>query len=371
MRRVRHLFPLRALLLALALTGACRAADSLRLTLPPVVYATPDAVMSLYHDNMVLTEIAEDYAFEFTCDVGHSEAQRWTVKPTDSDVGDHPLQVTVKDATGKVLQQGKTVLHVSPRVSTSTKPLRLLIVGDSLTNANAYPKEIYRLLNLPGNPKTTLLGTNRPDPAQPGVGHEGYGGWTWSNFLTRYTPATMPDPNGRKGTSPFVFPSADGKTGEFDLDRYFREQCDNQPPDMVFFFLGINDCFGADPKNPDPRVNEVLDSADMLLAAFHKSAPKAILAVGLTPPANARQSAFTNNYKDAYPRWGWKRIQHRLVERMFDRLSNREDEGIVLVPTELNIDPVDGYPEDNSVHPNAAGYAQIADSFYSWLKSKY
>ncbi len=39
------------------------------------------------------------------------------------------------------------------------------------------------------------------------------------------------------------------------------------------------------------------------------------------------------------------------------------------MPTELNIDPVDGYPENNGVHPNAAGYAQIGASFHAWLKA--
>jgi hypothetical protein len=33
----------------------CFAGD-LQLTLPPVVYATPDVQMSIYHDNIVLTE---------------------------------------------------------------------------------------------------------------------------------------------------------------------------------------------------------------------------------------------------------------------------------------------------------------------------
>jgi len=31
---------------------------------------------------------------------------------------------------------------------------------------------------------------------------------------------------------------------------------------------------------------------------------------------------------------------------------------------------LDGYPENNGVHPNPVGYAQIAASFYAWLKSK-
>lgn len=362
----------RILSLFCALTLSTFAGD-LQLTLPPVVYATPDVPMSIYHDNIVLTETPENYRFEFACKLGKNEARRWTITPADADVGDHPLAITIKDAKGKVLEQGTTTLHISPRKSATTKPLRLLIVGDSLTHATVYPNEIVRLLALPGNPKFTLLGTHKPASAQPGVAHEGYGGWKWSDFLIKFAPevpGVAAGPLARKATSPFIFPSADGKTGTFDLQRYFKEHCDNQPPDIVTFLLGINDCFGADPNNPDAKINEVLDNADKLLAAFHKAAPNAKLAVGLTTPPNARQEGFTANYKDKYPRWGWKRIQHRLVQLMLKRLSNREKDAIFIVPTELNLDPVDGYPNNNGVHPNAIGYAQIGASFYSWMKSK-
>lgn len=363
----------RLLSLVLFALAAFSHAGDLQLTLPSVVYATPDVPMSIYHDNIVLTETPETYRFEFACRLGMNETRRWTVTPTDRDVGDHPLAITIKDTNGKVLEQGRTTLRISPRQSTSTKPLRLLILGDSLTNATIYPNEIARLLALPGNPKFTLLGTHRPPGAQPGVAHEGYGGWAWATFLTKFTPegpGVTAGPLARKATSPFIFPAADGKTGVFDLARYFKEHCGNQSPDVVTFLLGINDCFGADPNNPDTKIKEVLDNADKLLAAFHKAAPRAVLAVGLTTPPNSRQEAFTANYQDKYPRWGWKRIQHRLVQLMLKRLSNREQDGIYLVPTELNLDPVDGYPNNNGVHPNPVGYAQIGASFYSWIKSK-
>lgn len=361
----------RLICLVLAITATVSAGD-LHLTLPPVVYATPEVSMSIYHDNIVLTETPENYRFEFNCKLGTNEARRWTVMPTDRDVGDHPLAITIKDASGKILEKGQITLHVSPRQAGEGKSLRLLVIGDSLTNATVYPNEIASLLTRPGNPKWTMLGTHKPASAKPGVVHEGYGGWKWSDFLIKFTaptPGVTAGPLARKATSPFVFPAADGKTGVFDLNRYFKEHCDNQPPDIVTFLLGINDCFAADPNNPDAKINEVLDNADKLLAEFHKAAPKAILAVGLTTPPNSRQEGFTANYKDKYPRWGWKRIQHRLVQLMLKRLSNRESEGIHLVPTELNIDPVDGYPNNNGVHPNAAGYAQIGASFYSWMKS--
>ena len=362
------------LLLPLLLLGITLHAGDLQLTLPPVLYAVPGVPVSIYHDNIVLTQTPGQFRFEVKGTPGASEDRRWTITPTDRDVGDHPLEIVVRDASGAELERGKITLHVSARDAGAGRPLRLLIIGDSLTNATAYPNEIARLLALPGNPQATLLGTHKPSFAKPGVAHEGYGGWAWSTFLTKFTaeaPGVTAGPLARKATSPFVFPSPDGKTGVFDLPRYFREHCDNQPPDVVTFLLGINDCFSANPANPDAKINEVLDQADKLLAAFHSAAPKAILAVGLTTPPNSRQEAFVANYQDKYTRWGWKRVQHRLVRRMMERLSHREQEGIHLVPTELNLDPTDGYPPNNGVHPSLPGYNQIAASFYAWLKSRY
>jgi lysophospholipase L1-like esterase len=265
-------------------------------------------------------------------------------------------------------------LRVAPRKAGEGRSLRLLIVGDSLTNATHYPNEMARLFRESGNPNWTMLGTHKPSNAKPGVAHEGYGGWKWDTFLTKWEPqpaGVAAGPLAKRSASPFLFADAEGKR-KLDLPRYFKEHCDNEPPDVVTFLLGINDCFGAKPDDPAAMlkvIDAALDNADKLLAAFHAAAPNAVLAVGLTTPPNARESGFEANYKGRYHRWGWKRIQHRLVQRMMERLGGREKEGIHLVPTELNIDPVDGYPVDNGVHPNKEGYAQIGASFYAWMKA--
>ena len=362
-------------LLFLALASLGRAAGpSLELTLPPKWYAVPGVPMSLYYDNIVLTEKPESYHFEITCDIGKSEPRRWTVTATDRDAGDHAMNVVVKDDKGAVLQEGKTVLHVAPRNAGAGRNLRLLIIGDSLTAATVYPNDIGKLLNGPNNPKWTMIASRKLPTAGPGVTHEGYGGWKWIDFLSKWDPKP-PDvaagPMARRTTSPFLFADANGKP-QFDIPRYFREFGGSQSPDVVTFLLGINDCFGASPddlKLMQTKIDEVLGNAEKLLAEFRKAAPNAVFAVGLTTPPNSREEAFVANYKDKYHRWGWKRIQHRLVQRMLERFSGREKDGIHLVPTELNVDPIDGYPNNNGVHPNAFGYSQIAASFYSWTKA--
>lgn len=360
----------RTLVCFLLVARFATAEERLQLTVPTLWFGVPGVPVSLYYDNVVLTPEPESYRFEIKCDIGSSEARRWTVTPTDKDVGDHAMIVTVRDAKGKVVEETQTVLRIAPRNAGSGRTLRLLIVGDSLTHASLYPNEIARLLNEPGNPKLTLLGTHKPASAALGVVHEGYGGWTWERFLTKWEP-TSTNPEARYRSSPFLFADANSK-GKLDLVRYFKERCNGQTPDVVTFLLGINDCFGAkvdDAAALELHITGVLDNAEKLITAFRSAAPQAAIAIGLTTPPNARQAAFEANYKDKYTRWGWKRIQHRLVQRMLERLGTREHEQIFLLPTELNLDPVDGYPVNNGVHPNPAGYAQIGASYYAWLKT--
>jgi lysophospholipase L1-like esterase len=88
----------------------------------------------------------------------------------------------------------------------------------------------------------------------------------------------------------------------------------------------------------------------------------------LTTPPNARESGFEANYRGQYHRWGWKRIQHRLVQRQLEKFAGQEKQNRFIVPTNLDLDPVEGYPVNNGVHPNPLGYRQVGLSLYAWLK---
>lgn len=343
--------------------------EDLRLTLPPIGYAVVGSTIGVDFDNVVLTPIPEKYRFVVESPLGESLIDRWVVSPTELQVGDHPWKLTVWYGDSKIAEKSMT-WRVSPASKGARDDISILLVGDSLTHATLYPNDLARRLSEPAQPKWTMLGTHRPPSAEKGVAHEGYGGWTWDRFVRHYEPA--PDPAARKHSSPFVF--LQDEQPRLDVARYIRDACGDQSPDYVMFLLGINDCFSANPDDDaalNQRIDQVLESAETLLAAFRKDAPNAELGVCLTTPPNSRQAAFVANYQDRYSRWGWKRIQHRLVERQLERFGNREADRIFLVPTELNLNPVTGYPENNAVHPNAAGYQQIAASLYAWLTARW
>lgn len=344
--------------------------DTLQLTLPPMIYAVPNVEISLYFENIVLTPNPQSLRFSVACDIGQTESRRWMVSPTDTDVGTHPLTVRVEDSDGTLRATATTKLQVTSADAGNGESIRLLIVGDSLTHASQYPNELSRLLQSPGNPNLTMLGTHRPASAAEGVAHEGYGGWTWARFVNHYEP--QPDSKQRKFSSPFAFLDSNQQP-KLDVTRYIDEHCDGLAPDYVVFLLGINDCFGASPDDPqamDATIDRMFEHAETLLADFRRAAPQAHFGICLTPAANARQEAFEANYQDKYTQWGWKRIQHRLVQRQLDHFAEDAQRNLSLIPTQINIDPAGGYPEDNAVHPNRHGYQQIGASIFAWLKSR-
>lgn len=366
----RHLCVGLAVLVCISGSLFAEEAENLRLTLPPAGYAVVGAEMNVFFENLVLTEKLEGLQFSVESALGTADKTHWTVTSPPSAVGVHDWRVTVSRGD-KLLADGTMKWVVSPAKVTEDRPVSLLIIGDSLTHATVYPNDLAQRLTESGLTQWKMLGTHRPSNAAARVAHEGYGGWRWQTFVEHYEPNPDPDRAKRKHSSPFVY--LIDEQPKLDVGRYVQEVCQGSAPDFVIFKLGINDCFGADASEPaktDVTIDAVFQHAETLLAAFRQAAPLAELAICLTTPGNRREGAFQNNYQGAYPRWGWKRIQHRLVERQLDQFANREQDRIFLVPTELNLDPDGGYPEDNAVHPNSIGYRQISASMHAWLMSR-
>jgi len=148
------------------------------------------------------------------------------------------------------------------------------------------------------------MGSHQPSTAHPGVAHEGYGGWTWSRFLTDHRRSRSDGDRWRERHQSLLVPSRRRKSAS--TSGRFEADCEGQPPDVVTFSSASTTASARTRRIQIRRSTTPLDSlADKLLAAF--DAPDAILAVAdHAPERSSGRVQRLANYQDRYPRLGWK-----------------------------------------------------------------
>ena len=357
--------------------------------LPEHIYAVPGLECNIYFRNIFLAVNHANYSFDVICKsgrYGRHDLKRWRFTPKAEDGGkDILLTIEVSDGR-KVVASGSTTVHVAPSDAGKGREVVMLIVGDSLTNATVYPTRIHTLCKGANNPKLVMLGTHRGSGRPPlpgGVAHEGYGGWKWDSFLTRWReidPAAKSTPIQRFYAKSKFLMLKDGKP-VFSLANYLKKN-NFKMPDVVTFQLGVNDVFGATDANRDQMIEKILDNAEKLIANFRREAPNALIGVGFVTPG-ANQDAFGNNYKCGQTSWGYYVNQFRLNQAMARRFAGRDK--LVMIPGNINLDSENNFPavkeaanaenptevfrQSNGVHPAASGYNQMGDAYFAWLKN--
>lgn len=356
----------------------------LKLQLPECIYAVPGVETCVYYDNIVMAINPDNYVFKVTCPKGRNDRRRWSYTPKAGEEGTYNWSIQVENECG-IVAQGEMKLHVSPEKAGEGKSISVLVVGDSLTNAGIYPTRIFELFNRPGNPKLKMAGSNGPGykPQPDGVAHEGWGGWQWSTFVNRTEAPKSENPKPYEIASRFIN-KIDGKP-QLDFLNYYKLYNDGRIPDFITFQLGVNDIFGAADETREDRIKEILKQADILITAARKSAPDAIIGVGLVTPGCKTQDGFGQNYGcHATTRWQYKKNQHALNQAMLEKFKDYPDKKLFIIPTSLNLDCENNFPasnvnvnlgneakilrQTNGVHPSAAGYKQIGDTYYAFMK---
>ncbi|MDD5728649.1 MAG: GDSL-type esterase/lipase family protein [Victivallales bacterium] len=354
-------------------------AEELPMQVPPVIYAVPGIECNVYFENLVLTLNPADYAFDVDCLKGHNDTKRWRFIPENKDNGTFTWRIRVFNSRNQMVASGESRLIVIPRSPGKGKKKSILMLGDSLTDHSVYPKTVLQLAAEDGI-ELNMIGTNagggrKPEPG--GVAHEGYGGWSWETFMTRWT-----DETAYTAKSKFLF-MKDGKL-QFDLQAYLKKYANGIRPDFITIMLGTNDVFKAGPGTLAACVKRVMENIDKLVSAMQKSAPDARIGIALTiPPANS-QDAFGANYKCRQTRWQFRCNQFRLVAAMIARYAGGKVKNVSLIPAFAEIDCENNFPRRretvnqrnpdiimraaNGVHPGNSGYQQIGDIFYAWLK---
>lgn len=354
----------------------------LRLLLPPAIYAVPGYEMNIYFDNIVLTENIKNYSFNVDCKYGRQDQDRWRFTPGNETVN-FSLSIEVYDHFGKRVGKTSTSVYVSPLDAGKGRKISVLLVGDSLTAAGIYPKELYDLFKKPGNPDVKFIGSHSGEgkPEREGFPMiEGYGGWMWFFFYTKWFEGTPK--NYAEVISPFLV-IKDGKP-ILDFKSYCDKKNEEKAPDFITLFLGINNIKYADESNIESTVDAISKQADTLIAEFRKFGPDTKIAVVVIPPPAASQDAFGEMYRCGQSRFQYRRNQHRVAELTISKFGGREEENLFLIPVYVNLDCVNNYPQreepisarnpkkifrgNDGFHPAQEGYLQIADSFYAWFK---
>ncbi|MFB3904604.1 MAG: SGNH/GDSL hydrolase family protein [Acidobacteriota bacterium] len=362
-------------------------AGPVRLVLPETIYATPGIETNLYFENVLLTLTPGAYFYDVTCPKGTLLEARWTFSPKGEEAGAYPLMLEVRDSSNSVVARGRSTVRVASAGAGSGSTVRLLTVGDSLTQPALYQRHIHDLCAAGKSPSLRLIGTRGPDdlPATGEIRHEGIGGWTAQAFATLYGPNSWNGyPKGEGTGSPFVYPDASGRP-KLDFARYCREFNQGMPPDFVTFGLGTNDVWRATDEDIDRVLDGILGYFDTLIGAVHAFRPEIRVGILLPPPPSPSQDGFrgyTGGQKQTA--WQYRRNYHRLIERLISHFGGRGAENIWLVPVYLGFDtrhnyhrrsfPVHGRDGTevtqviDPVHPASSGHQQIGDVIYSWIK---
>lgn len=362
---------------------------SIRLLLPPRIYAVPGIEMNVYFDNVCLALNWTNYVFDVTCVKGVQQAERWTVVPTEQDRGEYPFILEVRNEANQLIAHAETVLQVAPKNAGAETPVTFLTIGASETHAAVYPAHLLELCKTPGNPRLTLVG-HTPDPSVAEVRIEGYGGWTARRFMTHFT--TEKRAEGKvhwkvwnASSSPFLY--SDGAGGfKADFALYCRDFNQGKAPDFITITLGGNDTFSCTEETIEKALDIMVKHYDGLIDAIRQVGKDTTIGVVLMYPPAASQDAFGANYGCGQTLWQCKRNFHRLAERVIQHYGHRENERVYLVPVKSNLDCVHNFPAvktpwnsqtktegvrlNNALHPTAEGYRQVGDTIYCWMKAR-
>ncbi len=357
------------------------AADDVRLLVPERIYAVPGIETNIYFNNIVTVVNPANYVFDVDCKKGRNDLKRWRFTPEKSDVGTWKWKIRVITESG-VAAEAESEIVVVPQDAGKGRKISMLIMGASYIGAGVIPRQVAERMAAPDNPEFRTVGTRGK-----GIGlHEGYGGWGWRSFLTRwgYTGKSKNDgmhPDRPVGfNSPFIFAGKDG-AGVFDLNRYFRQNNGGKIPDAVSFQLGMNDVFSAKDDTIAERTAKSFEGMEKLIAEFRKLRPAPELFVCAGIPG-ADQDGFGRSYACGQTSWQYRKNLDFYIRAL--QKKSREL-NFHLVPMYINLDTENNYPiqkqpvnadnpqtvdrRNNGIHPASSGYRQMGDTLYCCLKA--
>lgn len=326
---------------------------SVSIILPATVYIAVGRQITFYKPNYLRCKNPDDYVCYWSTSLANvSFNENIRFEPTTTGTYLAQLFIMNRYTRETVAQKDISIVVVADTARTNKK---VLFIGDSLTNAGFYPYEIQKHLSAEGVESigtittTAYLDSDPEVTTRVSVNHEGRGGWSAQDYITKVSKSGVVNAFWNPNTSAFDF-------------EYYLTNNNYSLPDIVFVNLGTNGTV-----NPTAEINAI----KTIIASIRAYSAIVPIVVSAIPCGNATQ----NQYADIY----LTQIRELQVAEFDGVMSN-----VYIAPIYLNINretdwktetvaesarnPVEVTRQINSVHPSKYGYYKLADVYWSVIQ---
>lgn len=403
--------------LALAACAPCAGARP-EFVVPDRIYAAVGHECNVYFANVFDSATPWAYAYEALCDVGRHEAKRWCWTPKGEDAGRrHRLVLRAINDTGLVSAVTTTVTVAA--LADKSKPVAMATISSSLVNCG-YPRKVFEDMRKNGFAGFRAVGSRDGRkkaaggamPSADGIPdgdiprHDGYGGWTFSCFLSRYQITetefekiqseaerrqlealgvkVSADMDRRKHQlrSPFVRVQDGRKV--LDAQMWFDKVNGGKAPDVIVITLGVNGTFSP---RDEESLRKMVDGSQIpaarkLVAFLRQNCPKAVIGLATTYVGGS-QDGYAANYGCLQSSVQFRHNSFDITRKLIRLVADSGDPRLYVLPISQAIDAESGYfrcevpaharssrkvwRDTNALHLDDEGGWQVADAVTAFL----
>ena len=368
--------------------------------MPETLYAAPGVECQVFFARMFESVKPSNYAFEALSEKGNFWEDRWSWTPGAADAGSR-VRVVFRALTDDGLVDCATTTVVVAKAPTAAEKSRrttLALFSASSTNCR-YQDRLRARMREAGfagyTPVGSHTGTSSSMECDPekGAPHDGYGGFAWGDFTTRWTMSVDEIDNlqaeaEREQLRKFGYKIPEGQewrrgllksplvkveNGEkvVDVQRWLDKVNGGEPPDYILIVLGGNGVSTIPADRIETAVARQLVSAERLLGHLRKACPKTRIAIAQAFGGSIEQAGWGKNYGATISAFqgNINRIKYDRAIKRF--VETRGDDNIVFVPFSHGVDPVRAYPrteeDGNALHGTRLSGYQAGDALFAWL----
>ena len=379
--------------------ASCASAGA-RFFMPETLYAAPGVECSVFFARMFESVKYSNYAFEALSEKGNFWEDRWCWTPEAKDAG-KSVKVVFRALTDDGLVDCVTttvVVAKAPTAEQKSRKITLALFTASSSNC-LFQDRLRERMWKAGFAGYTPVGSHTGSSAsmecdpEKGAPHDGYGGFAWGDFTTRWTVSldeidNLQSEAEREQLRKFGYKIPEGQewrrgllksplvkmeNGEkiVDVQRWLNKVNGGEPPDYILIILGGNGISTISADRIEAAVSRQLASAERLLGHLRAACPKSRIAIGQAFGGSSEQVGWGKNYGATC-----SAFQGNLNRIRYDRAMKRfvetyGDGNIVFVPFSHGIDPVKAYPrteqDGNALHGTRLSGYQAGDALYAWL----